>query len=149
MFKIFSISLLLLGFASALNVNGQTKPPSKPPVDANVRSSAAYAELLLRKTDLEAELESLLTEYTEDYPKVKDLRLELGVLKPEVDRILTAKTSDAAKLSQALGRLILGKVVHATALKKLQMQFQDAHPNVKKEKRMVEIYEAAIKEILE
>jgi len=148
MFKFFSISFLFLCFASSLNISGQTKPSAKPPVDADIRSSPAYAELLLRKTDLEAELESLLTEYTEDYPKVKDLRLELAVLKPEIDRILSAKTPDPGKFSQALGRLILGKVVHATALKKLQTQFQDAHPNVKKEKRMVEIYEAAIKEIL-
>lgn len=113
-----------------------------------MRSTPAYAELLLRKTDLEAELESLLTEYTEDYPKVRDLRLELEVLKPEMDRVLLTKAADSGKLSQALGRLILAKAAHATSLKKLQMQFQDAHPNVRKEKRMVEIYEAAIKEIL-
>ena len=86
--------------------------------------------------------------YTEDYPKVADLRRELEVLKPEIDRLLAVKPNDSGKLTTALGKLILGKVSHAAELKKLQMQFQDAHPDVKKEKRMVEIYEAAIKEIL-
>ena len=148
MLKFASLFCLILGSAAFNQLHSQTKPQIKPPVESTVRSSAAYAELLLRKTDLEAQLESLLMEYTEDYPKVRDLRVELEVLKPEVDRILLVKPADAGKLSQALGRLILGKVEHATVLKKLQVQLQDAHPSVKKEKRMVEIYEAAIKEIL-
>jgi uncharacterized protein involved in exopolysaccharide biosynthesis len=129
----------------AANVLCQNKAAQPNP---QIASSPAYAEVLLHKTQLEAELESLLTEYTEEYPKIKDLRAELEVLKPEIDRILAVKPADAGKLTQALGRLILGKVAHAATLKKLQSQFQDVHPNVKKEKRMVEIFEAAIKEIL-
>jgi uncharacterized protein involved in exopolysaccharide biosynthesis len=147
MFKSIFLAFVLLGAASASFA--QTKPQVKTSLaDVSLRATPAYAELLLRKTDLEAELEALLMEYTEDYPKVRDLRLELDVLKPEIDRILALKPGDAGKLTQALGKLILGKAAHAASLKKLQMQFQDAHPNVRKAKRMVEIYEAAIKEIL-
>ena len=138
----------MVGSAAFGQVSAQTKLPAKQPADPNVRATPAYAEVLLRKTDLEAELEALLMEYTEDYPKVKDLRLELEVLKPEIERILAVKLSEIGRLTGALGKLIITKVAHAASLKKLQMQFQDAHPNVKKEKRMVEIYEAAIKEIL-
>ena len=82
------------------------------------------------------------------YPKVKDARIELDALKLESSRLLAVKATDSAKLTLALGKLILGKVSHVAALKRLQAQYQDGHPNVKKEKRMVEIYEAAIKEIL-
>ena len=146
MSKVLSCVFPILAFAFALQA--QTKPAVKPAVDLNIRSTPAYAELLLRKTEPEAEVESLLTEYTDDYPKVRDLKLELEILRPEVARVLAVKSADAGKLSQALGKMILTKVAHATALRKLQMQFQDAHPHVKKAKRMVEIYEAAIKEVL-
>ena len=131
-----------------------SQPPKRPLPTVNdgtntIKSSAAYAEVLFRKTELEAEIESLLMEFTEDYPKVRDVRIELDVLKSESARLLTVKPGDSAKLTLALGKLILGKVSHAAALKRLQTQYQDGHPSVKKEKRMVEIFEAAIKEILE
>jgi hypothetical protein len=147
-----SVIILSAVFVLATVCSAQTStrsPVKTVAADANLRATPAYAEVLLRKTELEAELESLLAEYTEDYPKVKDVRIELEVLKPEMDRILAVKPAEAGKLTQALGKLILGKVQHAAALKKLQMQLQDSHPNVRREKRKVEIFEAAIKEILE
>ena len=146
--KYYFVFFLILVSGTVFETYAQTKGSVKQPAESNVRATPAYAVVLVRKTDLQAEMESLLVEYTEDYPKVRDLRLELEVLKPEIDRVLAVKPADAGNLSEALGKLILSKVAHATALKKLQMQFQDAHPNVKKEKRMVEIYEAAIREIL-
>jgi uncharacterized protein involved in exopolysaccharide biosynthesis len=139
------LALVPLTLLLAANVLCQNKTVQPNP---QIASSPAYAEVLVHKTELEAELESLLTEYTEDYPKVRDLRVELEVLKPEIDRIMAVKPADAGKLTQALGKLILGKAAHAATLKKLQSQFQDVHPSVKKEKRMVEIFEAAIREIL-
>ena len=90
----------------------------------------------------------MLSDFTEDYPKVKEIRIELEILRTETDRLLSVKPADSGKLTLALGKLILRKVSHTAELKRLQAQYQDAHPNVKKEKRMVEIFEAAIKEIL-
>jgi hypothetical protein len=143
---IFIAALFVCAFPAFGQPN--SKPAGTASTETNIRSTPAYAEVLLRKTELTAELESLLMTYTEDYPKVVEIRRELEALKPEIDRLLSVKISDSGKLTTALGRLILGKASHAAALKKLQMQFQDAHPDVKREKRMVEIYEAAIKEIL-
>ena len=57
----------------------KTPDSGKAAADA-VSSSPAYAELLLRRTDLTAELESLLIDYTDDYPKVKELRYTLDAL---------------------------------------------------------------------
>ena len=139
--------LLTLGLFAAVNTVASAQARALAP-PSHVRSSAAYAELLLRQTELTAGVESLLMEFTEDYPKVKDLRLELDLLKAEGDRLSGVKPADAPKLTLALGKLILGKVGHATSLKRLLSQYQEGHPSVKKEKRMVEIYEAAIKEIL-
>ncbi|MCU1288776.1 MAG: hypothetical protein JWN60_1005, partial [Acidobacteria bacterium] len=45
-----------------------------------MKSTPAFAEVILRKTELESELESLLISYTEDFPKVKAIRFELEIL---------------------------------------------------------------------
>lgn len=114
----------------------------------HIRSSAAYAELLLRKTELEAELESLLLDYTDEFPKVKDIRIELELLRNESSRLNSIKPAEAQKLTLALGRLMLQKVAHSSTLQRLRLQYKDEHPSVRKQKRIVEVFEAAIKEIL-
>ena len=138
---------------SIVAVSGQTS--SKPaktiasPDDLRaVRSSPAYAEVLLRETELKAELDSLLLDHTEEFPKVRDLRIELELLRSEMDRLLIVKAVDAQKLSVALGRLILAKAGHQTKLRLLRLQFSDDHPAVRRQRKTVEVYEAAIKEIL-
>ncbi|PYS88652.1 MAG: hypothetical protein DMF62_09165 [Acidobacteria bacterium] len=140
-----AVFLVFCFYAVAFN---QAKPAPATPAFDSVKASPAYAELLLRKTELESELESLLIDFTEDYPRIKDIRIELELLKAESDRILSVKPADSARLTLALGKLILGKLGHSVTLKRLLTQYQDGHPSVKKEKRQVEIFEAAIKEIL-
>ena len=113
-----------------------------------MRSSAAYAELLLRRTELESSLESLLVDYTEDFPKIKEIRLELGFLKSEMDRLMVVKPAEAGKLTSALGKLMLRKVELEAELETLRLQYNDNYPDVKRAKRKVEVFENAIKEIL-
>ena len=147
------VALVVTGvFVTASIGYGQGGPTQKKPVTAEVvssqRSSPAYAEVLLRRTEIEAELESLLVEYTEDYPKVKQDRFELDLISKESDRLLAVKPADATKLTEALGKLIVRKVELQGELWQLQQQFGDAHPDVKRAKRKVEIFEKAVKEIL-
>jgi hypothetical protein len=113
-----------------------------------VKSSPGYAEVLLRKTELEAEVESLRVDHTDEFPRIREARTELEILRSEMDRLLGIKAADAEKLSAALGRLILAKIVHQAKLRQLRDQFSDDHPMVRRQRRTVEIYEAAIKEIL-
>jgi hypothetical protein len=144
---IFILSLLL--FAS-LFASAQTKPVVKPtPTTTNAqsaKSSPAYAEVLFKKTELSAELENLLMEYTEDYPAVKELRFELGLLQKDLEKLLAV--ADASKLSLALGKLMVRRTELAADVWNLQRQFADEHPDVKRARRKVEVFEAAIKEIL-
>ena len=133
----------------SLCLQAQTKPVVKPTPNVNTQSakySFAYAEVLLQKTELTAELEELLLNYTEEYPKVKELRFELSVLQKDLDKLLTV--SEASRLSQALGKLIVRRARLATDLWNLQKQYANDHPDVKKAKRKLEIFEQAIKEIL-
>lgn len=147
-FEFQCLAFVLIFLASAVCVASQKPSVNSDPTFQNVRSTPAYAEVLLRTTQMTAELEALLVDYTEDYPRIKDLRMELSILKEETDRLNSVKPSETGRLTLALGKLIIGKVEHAVSLKRLQGSFQDNHPNVKREKKQVEVFEAAIKEIL-
>ncbi|HEY0457713.1 MAG TPA: hypothetical protein VGC97_01100 [Pyrinomonadaceae bacterium] len=139
----------LLAFSSQICFS-QVKPkPVLPPAAQNAKSSPAYAEVLLRKTELSAELEALLVEYTEEFPKVKELRTETGLLQKEMDRLLAAGGAEASRLSAALGRLMVRKCEIGTDLWSLQLQFNDQHPDVKRARRRLETFEAAINDILQ
>jgi predicted nuclease with TOPRIM domain len=143
--------LLIAFFVLSVTVCfAQTK--NKPVVPANqqsARTSPAYAEILLRKTELLSEVESLLVEYTEEFQKVKEIRFETGLLQKELDKLLALNIADAARLSSALGKLIVRKCELNTDLWSLQLQFNDQHPDVKRAKRKAEIFEAAVNDILQ
>jgi uncharacterized protein involved in exopolysaccharide biosynthesis len=143
---IFTLPLIL--FAS-LFVHAQVKPVVKPaPANSqSAKSSPAYAEILLQKTELSSELEDLLVEYTEEYPKVKELRFKLNSLQKDLEKLLAV--ADASKLSVALGKLMVRKTELAADVWNLQRQYADDHPDVKRAKRKVEVFEQAIKEILQ
>ncbi len=149
------VFILILVFA--LSVFGKAQSAGKVTVPKNlsvqsslaVKSSSAYAEVLLRKTERTAELEDFLVEYTEEYPKVQQLRAELALLNKEMNRILAVNPSEASKLTLALGKLMLRKVELEMDYANVQKQYTDDHADVKQAKRKVEIFEAAISDILQ
>ena len=127
-----------------------TKKVEQTIAEASVqRGTPAYAEVLLRRTELEAEVESLLVEYTEEYPRTKQARYELDLLQKESERLLAVRQGDVSKLTLALGKLIVRKAGLQGELWSLQQQYGENHPDVKRAKRKVEIFEKAIKEILD
>lgn len=139
------IFLFLIAFPCA--VFAQTKSVPKPAANVQaVKNSPAYAELLLRRTELEAKIEDFLVDYTEEYPKLKEARYELAVLNKENEKLLAV--SDVSKLNLALGKLILRKAELETDLWALRQQYNDEHPDVKRAARKAAAFEKAIKEIL-
>src|SRR5215213_3058061 len=145
---VFLLFSALVGFAQI-----KPKPTATPaPVivvssATAIKSSAAYAEVLLRKTELEAMLEDLTVQFTDEYPKVKETRFELGLIRKEYERILAVP--DAAKLTQGLGKLILQKVELETDLWVLLQKYGEEHDDVKRARRKVATFEKAVKEILQ
>ena len=111
-------------------------------------ATPAYAELLLLKTELSSELESLIVDYTEDYPKIKELRYVLTLLDRDLARLAKIKAADISRLTLALGKLMVRRIELETDLWKLRESYKDEHPEVKRAKRKVELYEKAIGEIL-
>jgi uncharacterized protein involved in exopolysaccharide biosynthesis len=143
------ITLAFFGSQVCFGQKTLANPKPSPVADTQpIRSTPAYADLLLEKTELQSSLDALLVDYTEQYPKVKELRSQLGFLNAEMDRLLAVKPENAGRLSDALGKLMLRKVELESNLEALRAQYKDDHPEVKKLRRKIETYEASIKEIL-
>ncbi|MEO6050631.1 MAG: hypothetical protein ABIP78_04785 [Pyrinomonadaceae bacterium] len=113
-----------------------------------IRSSAAYSEVLLRRTEIQADLEALSADYTEENPKLIDLRFELNSLDKSLEKVFGVKASDTGKLTLALGKLIVRRAALETDVVRLMRTYNKDHPDAKRAKRRVEIFDAAIKEIL-
>ena len=150
MIKRSAIGLLMM-LSMCLLAAGQgnktvVKPAAETPASAN--SSPAYAELLLKRTELRSELESLLVEYTEEYPRIKEIRHVLTLFDRDIARINKVKPADSSKLTLALGKLMLRRIELEIELWNLRKNYQEEHPDVKRAKRKIEIYESAITEIL-
>lgn len=147
LFVLIAIPVLAgISFAQKKTPADTSKPATSP--DGYVTASPAYAEVLLLKTGLEAELESLVVEYTEEYPGVKKGRYELTLIKRDIERLRAVKSTESSRLTLALGKLMVRKIELEVDLWELRAKYNDEHPDVKRAKRKVEIFEAAIKEIL-
>lgn len=140
---------MTLAAVQRAQIPAASEAKKNPPTTVSaVKSSPAYAELLLRRTERESELEEFLIDYTEEFPKVKQLKYELDLVKKAMDRITAVNAADAGKLTLALGKLLVRKIEIETDLWNLRALYNDDHPEVKRTKRKIEIYERAIKEIL-
>jgi uncharacterized protein involved in exopolysaccharide biosynthesis len=113
-----------------------------------VRSSAAYAEVLLRKTEIMADIEALSADYTEANPRMLDLRVETASLDRAFEKLMAVRPAEAGKLTLALGKLLVRRAALETDLDRLSRSYAKDHPEVKRAKRRVEIFDAAIKEVL-
>ena len=145
----FRAIVLLAVFVTAAAVSGQTnRKPVSPVIDPDVKATAAFAEVALKRTDFEAELEALLVDYTDEFPKVKELKYALTTIEAESARLMAIKPSERGKATSALGKLMVRKVEAEVDLWKLQSDYADTYPEVRRAKKKVEIFEKAIREIL-
>jgi hypothetical protein len=153
MLKKFSVIATILVMSAVCWAQREASTKEKKETSAateqqTYRSSPAYAEILLRKTEITSNLESLVLEYTEEFPKVKELRQSIVLLDRESARLSRVKPNELGKLTLALGKLIVRKVELEVDVLNLQRTYKDEHPDVKRAVRKVEIYESAIGEIL-
>ncbi|MBV9217176.1 MAG: hypothetical protein JO053_13485 [Acidobacteria bacterium] len=140
----YSVLLLLLFGCGAHVARAQARDVDPGPI----RSSAAYAEILLRKTELLADIESLSADYTESNPKMIDMRFELASLDRSLEKMFMVKPTETARLTPALGKLIVRRASLDAELNRLNRSYNKDHPEVKRARRRLEIFDSAIKEIL-
>src|SRR6267143_3097867 len=102
-----SLSALLIAIFLASSAAYAQKVDSPP---ADPKSTPAYAMLILRKVEVQAKLDSLLEQYTSDWPRAKPLQFELDALKVEMKKMTEVAEPSVAKLTSAYGTLILRRV---------------------------------------
>lgn len=149
--KAFSFAALFLfysPFCLAQTTNKKVAAVSSQGIGQAAKSSPAYAELLMQKTELEAQLEDFAGDYTDEFPKIKELRFQLNLMEKAASRFLAVGAGDVPKLSLALGRLTIRKIELETNLWNLQKQYKDDYPEVKRLKRKIEVFDRAIRDIL-
>ena len=132
-------ALIMLTAVAAYSQSGDVGP---------IRSSAAYAEVLLRKTEILADIEAFAAEYTEENPKMIELRAELASLNKLSEKLFGVKPSDTGKLTLALGKLIVKKASIEAELARLALRNSKDHPDVVRATKKLKIYDAAINEVL-
>lgn len=114
----------------------------------SLKPSAAYAEVLFRKVEVEAELEDLLVIYTENHTKVLQLKLEAEKLSRELEKLFSLDSSKFQRMSSALGKLII-RVQTEVDLWLLLQKHTEEDELVKRARRKLLAFENAIREILE
>ena len=96
--SIFILLLVVFGASGAWAQAGEVGP---------IRSSAAYSEVLLRRTQLQADLEALVPDYTEANPKIINLPHGAGGTDQMGEKMYNVRPAETGKLTLALGKLIV------------------------------------------
>jgi len=146
LFAFFILSFPLL--TGAQTTGKKIVPQNSGASNQAAKSSPAYAEILLLKTELESQLEDFSADYTDDFPKAQELRYQLDLIQKETNKILSVNAADANKLTIAMGKLFVRKIELETNLWNLKLKYKDDYPEVKRAKRKLEVFERAIREIL-
>jgi len=141
------LTCILLLFTSAFSQSKQMF--QKEQKENPIKSSPAYAEVLLRKVELESTLEDLSVSYTDKYPKIQQIRYEIEKLNQELNRLLATNPNNASKLTIALGKLIVRKVQLEVDLWFLLQDYTEEADIVKRTRKKLSIFENAIKEIMQ
>ncbi len=142
-----TISSIIFIFICCTAIFAQTK--AKPATASSVKSTPAFAEIILLKTEVESTLEELLLDYKEEYPEVKKNRVELGFINKELDKLLKLDASQMPKLTLALGKLLVRKIELQSDLSALRENYKEDNPEVLRAKKKLEIFEKAIAEIMQ
>lgn len=136
--------LLVLSFVEF--IHGQSATDANPV--GPIRSSAAYAEILLRKTELLADIDAFGADYTEASTKMIELRVELASLDKSLEKVFAVRPTETGKLTQGLGKLIVKKAELDADLDRLLRRYSKEHPETKRAQKRVDRFNAAISEIL-
>lgn len=114
----------LIGFVAV-----QAQKPA-PPCEA--KSTAAYAELVLRKVALQADMEGSLATMARDNPAVTAKQSEIDAVAAELDQLCKVPRGKQVYLNENYAKLLLHKVELAGRLKSLLVRYTAEHPEVKR-----------------
>lgn len=133
---------------AASAVAAAQKDPGLSDAPLSIKSSPAYAEILLRKTELLADIDAFGADYTEASTKMIELRAEIASLDKSLVKVFAVRPSETGRLTQGLGKLIVRKAALDADLDRLLRRYSKEHPETKRAQRRADRFEAAIAEIL-
>ena len=141
---LFTLMVMLVALSSA--VFAQKVSPNQPEVDP--RTSQAYSLLIQRKVKLQAKLESMLEQYSSEWPPVKQLQFEFDALKAEMKTMAALDESKVSKLTPGYGGLILRKVSLRGEIDALLQEHSWEWPITKERQRELELLEKEIQRLM-
>ena len=128
-------------------VVGHTQQSAKR-MPSDPKATPAYRTLILHKAAVEAELAGLSGMFTARHPDVQSKRLELSLLRLELEKMQSVGKSGAPKLSHTYGDLILRKVSLKVEFHNLLQSFKPQHPDVEKKRLELAALEREIENVL-
>lgn len=124
--------VVIIGLVGVGAINAQRTPPVTQSASCEAKSTAAYAELVLRKVALQSELEGSLATMAKDNPAVVAKQSELDAVAAELDQLCKVPRAKQVYLNENYAKLLLHKVELAGRLKTLLVRYTAEHPDVKR-----------------
>ena len=116
--------------------------------EQNPRTTQAYCMLIQEKVKLQAELESLVREYSSDWPKSKRVQFELDTLESEMKKMAEIEESKVIKLTAGYGSLVLRRIALATDAHVLLEEEGPEWPTLKQKQRELELLDKEIQKLM-
>ena len=139
--------LLILVFTFAFSPAGIVAQKASDSAQ-DPKTTEAYSLLIQRKVKVQAELESLLSEYGPEWPTTKRLDFELGALKSEMKKMAEVEEARVIKLTAGYGGLVLRRIVLATDIKMLMEDQTSEWPPLKQKQRELELLDKEIQRVM-
>ena len=143
--KLFATFAVMIVSLSS-TVFAQQVSPKQAEVDP--RTSEAYSLLIQRKAKLQAELETLLREYSGEWPAAKQLQFEYDALQNEMEKMAAVDQSKVSKLTAGYGGLILRKVSLSGEIDTLLREEGSEWPTTKERQRELELLDKQIQKLM-
>ena len=145
------VLVLVLAFFPAATLAQKpaaTLAPKASEPEQNPRTTQAYCMLIQEKVKLQAELESLVSEYSSDWPKSKRVQFELDTLKSEMKKMAEVEESKVIKLTAGYGSLVLRRIALATDAHVLLEEEGPEWPTLKQKQRELELLDKEIQKLM-
>jgi hypothetical protein len=121
------------------------KPLTNKEVDP--RTTPAYSMLIERRVRVQAHLETLLSEYTSDWPATRKLQAEFDALKLEMKKMSEMDQLMIPKLTNGYGMLILRKTALVGDIQSLLQAEGSEWPPLKEKQRELQLLDTQIQKL--
>ena len=152
LFLIFAVQTLSVFAQQTIKKPGQTATPAPAESSANgfnIKRTSVYAELFVRKIEAQADLQTLVADYTEESPEVREIQLRIKVIERAIRNLETMSGESLLKLTPTVGRLLARKLEAEAELKVLSEIYTDEYPAVKKAKIRYAVFNEEYKKSLQ